>query len=57
MAGPPFKTARIMKGFLETMMKDIYAEHFTRKEYMVYGVVVPLAMVAAVVLAGIIERA
>lgn len=46
-----------MKGFLEMMMKDIYAEHFTRKEYMVYGVVVPLAMVAAVVLAGIIERA
>lgn len=46
-----------MKGFFETMMKDIYAEHFSRKEYVIYGVVVPLAFVAVAVLAGMIERA
>lgn len=45
-----------MKEFFEIMMRDIYSEHFTRKEYVVYGVVAPILIVAAVMVAGIIEN-
>lgn len=46
-----------MKEFFEILMKDIYSEHFTRREYIVYGVIAPLVLFAAIVLAGLIERA
>lgn len=46
-----------MKEFFEIMMRDIYSEHFTRREYIVYGIIGPLVLFAAIVLAGLIERA
>ena len=45
-----------MKEFFEIMLKDIYGEHFTRREYVIYGVVAPLLFIAAVMVAGIIEN-
>ncbi len=44
-----------MKEFFETMMKDIYSEHCTRREYVIYGIIAPLVLFAAVLLAGLIE--
>lgn len=45
-----------MKEFFEILMKDIYSEHFTRREYVVYGVLAPILFMAAVMVAGIIEN-
>lgn len=44
-----------MKEFLRIMGKDIYDEHFTRKEYVIYGILTPLVLVAIMALAGWIE--
>lgn len=44
-----------MKEFLRIMGKDIYDEHFTRKEYVIYGIVTPLVLVGIMALAGWIE--
>ena len=44
-----------MKEFLEIMEKDIMKENFTRKEYVVYGVIAPLVLFAVMALAGLIE--
>lgn len=44
-----------MKELFDILAKDIYSEHFTRKEYIIYGIIVPLAFVAVAVLAGAIE--
>ena len=44
-----------MKEFFEIMLKDIYSEHYTCREYVLYGVVVPILIMAAVIVAGIIE--
>lgn len=44
-----------MKEFLEIMGKDIMKENFTRKEYVVYGVIAPLILFAIMALAGWIE--
>lgn len=45
----------IMKKFFEIMGKDILTEEFTRKEYIVYGIVAPLALVAALVFISMID--
>ena len=42
----------IMKEFLEIMGKDIMSENFTRREYVVYGIVAPLVLVLVCGLAG-----
>ena len=34
-----------MKEFLEIMEKDIMSENFTKKEYVIYGIVAPLVLV------------
>ena len=34
-----------MKDFFEIMGKDIMSENFTRREYVVYGIVVPVVLV------------
>ena len=34
-----------MKEFLEIMGKDIMSENFTRREYVIYGIVAPLVLV------------
>ena len=44
-----------MKKFFEIMGKDILSEEFTRKEYIVYGIVAPLALVAALVFISMID--
>lgn len=33
-----------MKEFLKIMGKDIMSENFTRKEYVMYGIVAPLVL-------------
>lgn len=44
-----------MKELLKIMVKDIMDEHFTRKEYIVYGFLAPIALVAIMALAGWLE--
>ena len=41
-----------MKELLEIMGKDIKSENFTRREYVVYGIVAPLVLVLMCGLAG-----
>lgn len=41
-----------MKEFLKIMGKDIMKENFTKKDYVVYGIVAPLALVLVCGLAG-----
>jgi hypothetical protein len=46
------KKSTAMKEFLEIMGKDIMSENFTKKEYVVYGIVAPLVLVLVCGLAG-----
>lgn len=41
-----------MKEFLKIMGKDIMSENFTRREYVLYGIVAPLVLVLLCGLAG-----
>lgn len=41
-----------MKEFMEIMGKDITSENFTRREYVVYGIVAPLVLVLVCGLVG-----
>lgn len=41
-----------MKEFFKIMGKDIMSENFTRKEYVVYGIVAPLVLVLVCGLVG-----
>lgn len=41
-----------MKEFLRIMGKDIMTENFTRKEFLVYGIVAPLVLVLVCGLVG-----
>lgn len=43
-----------MKQFIRIMARDIASEHFTKGEYVVYGIIAPSALVAATVLAELI---
>ena len=45
-----------MKEFFKIMEKDIMKEKFTTKEYIIYGVVYPLALVAIMCIAGWLEN-
>ena len=44
-----------MKEFLRIMAKDIMDEHFTKSEYIVYGILTPLVLVGIMALAGWLE--
>ena len=44
-----------MKEFFEIMGKDIMDENFTRKEYVIYGIVTPLVLIGIMALAGWLE--
>lgn len=44
-----------MKELIRLFEKDIMSEHFTRREYVIYGVVYPLALIAVAIVAGAIE--
>ena len=41
-----------MREFLRIMAKDILSENFTNREYVVYGVMAPVALFALMCLAG-----
>ena len=41
-----------MKEFFRIMGKDVMTENFTRKEYVVYGIVAPLVLVLVCGLVG-----
>lgn len=49
------KTKRTMKEFMNTMEKDYQKENFTKTEMMIYGVLVPMALVAVMAIAGWLE--
>ena len=44
-----------MKEFFEIMKKDIMSENFTKREYIVYGILTPLGMIAIIGLVGWID--
>ena len=44
-----------MKDFLETMEKDIQKEHFTKSEWVVYGVIEPALLVLVIALISLLE--
>ena len=44
-----------MKELFKILAKDIMNEHFTHKEYIVYGILAPIALVAIMALAGWLE--
>ncbi|MBQ1758446.1 MAG: hypothetical protein IIZ94_02060 [Prevotella sp.] len=44
-----------MKEFLRIMGKDIMDEHFTLKEYVIYGILTPIVLVGIMALAGWLE--
>ena len=44
-----------MKNFWNIMMKDIDNEHFTKTEMVVYGILVPVVLVAIMGVAGWLE--
>ena len=45
-----------MDKFMKTMEKDVRKDGFTKKEMVVYGIIVPLAFVLIMGLAGWIEN-
>jgi hypothetical protein len=45
-----------MKDFLEIMEKDIMSENFSKRDYWVYGVIVPCAFVVICVLSNVVEN-
>ena len=46
-----------MEKFIHTMEKDVRKDGFSKKEMVVYGIIVPLAFVLIMGLAGWIENA
>jgi hypothetical protein len=44
-----------MKEFIEIMMKDIYDEHFSAREYVIYGILTPIVLIVIMALAGCLE--
>lgn len=44
-----------MKEFLEIMAKDIMKENFGKREYIVYGILAPLGMIAIIGIVGWID--
>lgn len=39
---------------MKEIIDDIKAENFTKKEFIVYGIIVPLALVAATMIGGML---
>jgi hypothetical protein len=44
-----------MKEFFELMGKDIMDEHFTAREYVIYGILTPIVLIGIMALAGWLE--
>lgn len=52
-----FNNYTTMEDFLKKMRDDLKYEGFTTKEFWIYGVLVPLCLIAIMALAGAIESA
>ena len=46
------KIIRIMKKFIEIMENDLRTEGFTKKEFWLYGVLLPLCLIVLIGVAG-----
>ena len=44
-----------MKELIEILLKDIKDENFSKREYIIYGIVTPLVLVGIMALAGWME--
>lgn len=44
-----------MKELIEIMLKDIKDENFSKREYIVYGILTPIVLVALMAFAGWLE--
>ena len=44
-----------MKEFFELMGKDIMDEHFSAREYVIYGILTPIVLIGIMALAGWLE--
>lgn len=44
-----------MKEFFNIMAKDILSENFTMKDYVIYGIIAPMALIAICMLASLVE--
>ena len=44
-----------MKEFFEIMGKDIMDEHFSAREYVIYGILTPIVLIVIMALAGWLE--
>lgn len=44
-----------MKEFLRIMGKDIMDEHFSAREYVIYGILTPIVLIGIMALAGWLE--
>ena len=44
-----------MKELIEILLKDIKDENFSKKEYIVYGILTPIVLVALMAVAGWLE--
>lgn len=44
-----------MKEFLRIMGKDIINEHFSAREYVIYGILTPIVLIGIMALAGWLE--
>ena len=44
-----------MKELIEILLKDIKDENFSKREYIVYGILTPLVLVGIMALAGWLE--
>ena len=44
-----------MKELIEILLKDIKDENFSKREYIVYGILTPIVLVAIMALAGWLE--
>jgi len=45
-----------MKELFEILSKDIKSENFTRKEIVVYGIIAPICLIAACVVAEMLNK-
>lgn len=44
-----------MKEFFEIMGKDILSENFSKREYVIYGILTPIVLIVVMALAGWLE--
>ncbi len=44
-----------MKEFFEIMGKDILSENFSKREYVIYGILTPIVLIGIMAVAGWLE--